>query len=165
MTAPSWVAETSSVERLLSTSSPTASDGERPETWYARLALALLLYTAQRRSDVVRMGRLHVRNCFIYIKQSKTGTKLSIPMHPELQRVIEESNVTGLTFLATAAGAAFTPAGFTNWFRDCCKDAELKGRRPPTFSAAALPVARNRCDHFTTLATLTPKVEATARHG
>src|SRR5215470_14104626 len=27
-----------------------------------RLALALLLYTAQRRSDVVKMGRQHVRN-------------------------------------------------------------------------------------------------------
>ena len=26
-----------------------------------RLALALLLYTAQRRSDVVRMGRQHIR--------------------------------------------------------------------------------------------------------
>jgi integrase len=71
------------------------------------------------------MGRQHVRNCFTYIKQSKTGTKLSVSRHPELQRAIEESNVTGLTFLATAAGAAFTPAGFTNWFRDCCKDAEL----------------------------------------
>jgi hypothetical protein len=37
------------------------------------------------------------------------------------------------------------------------------GRRPPTLWAAALPVARNRCDHFTTLATLTLKVAATAR--
>lgn len=63
MTAPSWVAETSSVERPVSTSSPAASDGERPETWYVRVAL--LLYTPQRRSDVVRMGRQHVRNCFI----------------------------------------------------------------------------------------------------
>jgi hypothetical protein len=34
---------------------------------------------------------------------------------------------------------------------------------PPIGRAAALPVARNRCDHFTTLATLTLKVDATLR--
>jgi hypothetical protein len=34
---------------------------------------------------------------------------------------------------------------------------------PPIARAAGLPVARNRCDHFTTLDTLTLKVAATAR--
>jgi len=38
------------------------------------------------------------------------------------------------------------------------------GRQPPIFFAAALPVARKRCDHFTTLATLTPNSAAVARH-
>jgi hypothetical protein len=37
------------------------------------------------------------------------------------------------------------------------------GRLPPIGYAAALPVARNCCDHFTTLATLTLKVAATFR--
>ena len=42
----------------------------------ARLAFALLLYTAQRRSDVIRMGRQHVRDGFITIRQEKTGAVL-----------------------------------------------------------------------------------------
>jgi hypothetical protein len=37
------------------------------------------------------------------------------------------------------------------------------GRLPPIGRAAGLRVARNRCDHFTTLATLTLKVAATFR--
>ena len=37
------------------------------------------------------------------------------------------------------------------------------GRRPPIGRAAALPVARQRCDHFTALATLTSKRAAAAR--
>jgi integrase len=91
----------------------------------ARLALALLLHTAQRRSDIVTMGRQHVRNGIINVKQQKTGARLAIPIHPELQRIIDASEISGLTFLTTAAGQPFTPAGFTNWFRDCCKAAEL----------------------------------------
>ena len=50
----------------------------------ARLALALLLYTAQRRSDVVRMGRQHVRDGVVHVRQQKTGAKLAIPLHPAL---------------------------------------------------------------------------------
>jgi len=38
-----------------------------------RLALALLLYTGQRRGDVIRMGRQHVRAGVVHIKQEKTG--------------------------------------------------------------------------------------------
>jgi len=53
-----------------------------------RLALALLLYTAQRRSDVIRMGRQHIRHTpegpALYVKQCKTGAELLIPIYPEL---------------------------------------------------------------------------------
>ena len=54
-----------------------------------RLALALLLYTAQRRSDVVRMGRQHIRDGVLTVKQQKTGVTLAIPVHPELQAVLD----------------------------------------------------------------------------
>ena len=39
----------------------------------ARLAFALLLYTGQRRSDVVRMGRQHVKDGVLTITQKKGG--------------------------------------------------------------------------------------------
>jgi integrase len=50
----------------------------------ARLALALLLYTGQRRGDVIRMGAQHIRHGSIYVKQEKTGVELVIPPHPTL---------------------------------------------------------------------------------
>ncbi|MEA1835267.1 tyrosine-type recombinase/integrase, partial [Methylobacterium durans] len=91
----------------------------------ARLALALLLYTCQRRSDVVRMGRQHVRNGALAVRQQKTGTSLEIPLHPDLQSVLEASQAEHLTFLVTHEGRPFTPAGFTNWFRDTVRAAGL----------------------------------------
>lgn len=91
----------------------------------ARLAFALLLYTGQRRSDVVRMGRQHLRDGAIAVRQCKTGTPLSIPLHAELNRAIAASPIDQLTFLITKGGKPFSPAGFTNWFRTCCNEAAL----------------------------------------
>lgn len=92
----------------------------------ARLALALLLYTGQRRGDVVRMGRQHVRDGFIHIRQLKTGVELAIPIHQALAAVIAETPIAHLTFLTTQSGKPFTPAGFGNWFRECCNEAGLR---------------------------------------
>jgi integrase len=95
----------------------------------ARLALMLMLYTAQRRSDVVRIGRQHIQGGLINVRQRKTRATLAIPVHSELQRVLDATPNEHLTFLTTAAGKPFTPAGFTNWFRDACNKAGLpKGK-------------------------------------
>jgi integrase len=95
--------------------------GSRP-----RLALALLLYTGQRRSDIVQMGRQHVRGGVLFLRQQqKTGTPLEIPVHPELQSVLDATLSNHLTFLTTSLGKPFSAAGFTNWFRACCNKAGL----------------------------------------
>lgn len=91
----------------------------------ARLALALLLYTGQRRSDVVRMGRQHVREAVLQVRQQKTGTELSIPVHAALVAIIAETPSDHLTFLTTQFGQSFTAAGFGNWFREQCNQAGL----------------------------------------
>jgi integrase len=91
----------------------------------ARFALALLLYTAQRRSDVVKMGRQHLRGGELHIRQQKTGTALAIPVHPALQAIIDATPSDHLTFLTTAFGKPFTAAGFGNWFREMCNEAGL----------------------------------------
>jgi integrase len=79
-----------------------------------RLALSLLLYTAQRRSDVIRMGWQHVRNGMIQVKQQMTGTPLWIPIHPELDAVLQATRRANMTFLMTAQGKPFSSAGFDN---------------------------------------------------
>ncbi len=98
-----------------------------------RLALALILYTGVRRSDVVKLGRQHVRNgCFEFrptkTARRKKGGLQAIPIIPALQSVIEQSQCGDLTFIVTEFGRPFTVAGFGNWFRDRCDEAGLKGR-------------------------------------
>jgi integrase len=90
-----------------------------------RLALALMLYTAQRRSDVVTMGRQHMRAGVVHVQQQKTGTRVPIPVHPALQAVLDATPSKHLTFLTTAYGKPFTANGFGGWFRDRCDEAGL----------------------------------------
>jgi integrase len=92
----------------------------------ARLALALLLHTGQRRSDVVRMGRQHVRDGLLHVKQAKTGAELWIPILPELQEIIAASSVGQMTFLVTEFGKPYSGGGFGNWFRKQCSKAGLR---------------------------------------
>ena len=87
--------------------------------------MELALHTAQRRSDLVRLGKQHIRNGRIQIIQQKTGTKLAIPVHPELKAVLDATPSEHLTFLTTAYGQPFTPAGFGGWFRQACDAAGL----------------------------------------
>jgi integrase len=65
----------------------------------ARLAFALLLYTGQRRSDVVRMGRQHVKDGVLTIAQKKGGetVEVSIP-------ILLSCKLSSTTFKASALG-------------------------------------------------------------
>lgn len=110
-----------------------------------RLALALLLYTGQRRSDVVRMGRAHLREVWITdvetgerrkvkvieVRQVKTGKVLLIPIHGALDTLIEDTPRDLLPFLRTAHGKGFSPRGFYNQFSAWAADAGLPPGRSP----------------------------------
>src|SRR5262249_44250571 len=50
---------------------------------------------------------------------------LEIPPNPARQAIVEATPSNHLTFLTTQAGKPFSPAGFTNWFRDMCNEAGL----------------------------------------
>lgn len=91
----------------------------------ARLAFALLLYTGQRRGDVIRMGWQHLRDGRIHLTQRKTGATLAVPVHPALKTILDATSKNNMTFLVTHTGKPFSPAGFGNWFRDCVTDAGL----------------------------------------
>ncbi|MGE0153029.1 MAG: tyrosine-type recombinase/integrase [Reyranellaceae bacterium] len=92
----------------------------------ARLALCLALHTTQRRGDLVLMGRQHIRGgTRIVTVQQKTGEEVDQPLHAELVEAIEALPNNHLTFLVTKDGKPFSPAGFTNWFRECCAEAGL----------------------------------------
>jgi integrase len=89
----------------------------------ARLALLLLLHTGQRRGDLIRMGRQHIRDGAIYIRQEKTGRELLIPLPDHLLSILQE--IPNLTFLTTGQGKPLAGNTFGNWFRDECNAAGL----------------------------------------
>jgi integrase len=92
----------------------------------ARLTLALLLYTAQRRADVVRLGSPNMRNGRFIYTASKNGAVMDIPIAEPLAASIAATPMIGVkTFLVTEYGKPFTRAGFGNWFRDRCDEADL----------------------------------------
>jgi integrase len=92
----------------------------------ARLALALLLYTGQRRGDVIRMGAQHIRNGALYVKQEKTGIELIIPVHPTLAAIIAVAPRDHLTFVTTRLGGPFQGSAFSRRFREQCDMSNLR---------------------------------------
>ena len=106
----------------------TAFEAKHPIGSRARLAFALLLYTAQRRADVVLMGRQHVRDGLVHVRQSKTGTTLAIPVHPHLRTVLDATPAEHFTFLTVRGGRPFHPDAFTHWFKRKCREAGLPAR-------------------------------------
>jgi integrase len=90
----------------------------------ARLALQLLLQTGHARSDVVRMGRQHIRGGKLSMHRQKTGVAFDIPVLPGLAAEIELHPRDQMTFLMTEYGKPFTAAGFGGWFRDRCDEAD-----------------------------------------
>lgn len=104
----------------------------------ARLALALLLYTGVRRSDVCRLGPHMERDGALHftptkgatskVRRAKDGPKvLALPILPELRAVLDASREHGgpFAYLTTDRGTAYTVESFGNLFRDWCREAGL----------------------------------------
>ena len=91
--------------------------------------MALLLFTGQRRGDVIRFGKQHVRNGKLTFTQRKSRhrkpKKLVLPILPVLQKIIDASPCGDLTFLVNKWNRPFTDAGFGNRFREWCDEAGL----------------------------------------
>jgi integrase len=80
-------------------------EARHPVATKARLAFDLLLYSGQRRSDIVRMGPQHIQSTsewpsgVLTIVQEKTGTPVMVPVHPKLRESIDATPSGHLTFL------------------------------------------------------------------
>ena len=91
-----------------------------------RLAFGLMIFTGQR-TDIIRMGRQHMKGEFLEVRQQKTGVVLRIPLHRDLQTILAAHRADNLTFLVTAAGQPFVPGLFSDWFIRSCHKAGLRG--------------------------------------
>lgn len=112
----------------------TIEEVEQYETYHpvgtrARLALALMMYLGVRRSDVVLLGRQHVRDGWLNFTATKgrkrSPTRLSLPILSELQEIIDATECGHLAFLVTEFGKPFTANGFGNRFKKWCVEAGL----------------------------------------
>lgn len=92
----------------------------------ARLALDLLLFTGLRRSDIIKIGKQHVRDGLLTFRTRKTKAVVYIPIFPELRASIDATATGDLAFLTAERGRPFsTPESFGARFRIWCEEACL----------------------------------------
>ncbi len=106
-----------------------------------RLALALLLFTGQRRSDVVQLGKQHERNGWLHFTQTKNRTRkpvrLELPIVAELRRIIDATPSGDLAYLTSERGTPYSAETFGNAFRKWCRQAGLPQCSPHGLRKAA----------------------------
>jgi integrase len=94
-----------------------------------RLAMELALWTDQRRSDVVSMGKAQIKDGRLPVTQEKTGEVLWLPVAPQLLEAIvamKPGDTSPFCFLITERGRPFkTAASFGVWFKKACVAAGL----------------------------------------
>ena len=108
----------------------------------ARVAFAVYLYTGLRRGDAARLGRQHVKNGLISIDAEKTGTTVTIPVHPKLAEAIRARKPKGLTFIETEEGGPMKKESLGNWFREICDAAGCKASAHGLRKRAATRLAK-----------------------
>lgn len=86
-----------------------------------RLAYAVLLYTAQRVSDAVKLKRGEV----LTLTQQKTGTELILPVHPALERAIKAGPSKGIYLIGDDNGRPISSNALTMLIRKAVKKAGL----------------------------------------
>ena len=89
-----------------------------------RWSFELAYYTGQRNGDVLQMQWHHIKGNRIEVAQEKTEERLQIPIHPNLQKVLEEiprtlqNGITPMNIIYTERGNAYTQDGWrTLWDR------------------------------------------------
>ncbi|HRD77990.1 MAG TPA: tyrosine-type recombinase/integrase [Hyphomicrobiaceae bacterium] len=104
-----------------------AFEARHPLGSKARLAMTLMLYAGARRSDVVRLGRQHVRGSTIKWRAFKNRNRhpvtIELPVADELAAAIAATPTGDLTFLVTEYGRPFSHAGFGAWMKKRCLEA------------------------------------------
>lgn len=77
---------------------------------------------------MIRMGRQHIRDGVLTVRQEKTGAALRLPVHPALAAAIEATPSGNMPFLTTDNGKPFKGSNFSLWFRARCTEAGLPMR-------------------------------------
>ena len=101
--------------------------------------------------------RVYIREGVLTLRQQKTGTTLSIPVHPELKMVLDATPIDNMTFLTAHGGKPLSVEGFSGWFRRMCHEAGLPSR------AAAHGLRKAACRRLAELGCSERRLADTAR--
>jgi integrase len=113
----------------------TRFEAHHPIGTKARLCFALAKYTGAARVDLPRLGPQDIVDGEITITRRKTSVAATIPVHPELQQIIDATPLTGFsTFLVNAIGKPYAPNDLSIQFRKWCKAAGI----PPGYTLHGL---------------------------
>ena len=82
-----------------------------------RVPVALAMFTGLRKGDVLALTKGAIRKGRIWRKTGKTGREVSIPLHPDLARLLAEApSHDAVTIAATTNGTPWTISGFNSTF-------------------------------------------------
>lgn len=96
-----------------------------PVGTHQRLAMELMLLIGLRRSDVVLVGKQHIKDRVLTIDTAKTGAKISVELPDVLMRIINATPRKGLHLIESSRGKPITKESFGNWFREACDEAKV----------------------------------------
>lgn len=132
---------------------------------YPKMVLAyyLLRYTGQRRSDVVSMEWSQFDGSAVEVVQQKTGTKVWIPCHPILIKVLAAQRRAGSHILMTDRGKPYEGKSLSTMFCTLCAELGFPGHSPHGLRhLAGAELAEAGCETREIMAILGHETEAQA---
>lgn len=108
-----------------------------------RVMFGVYCFTGLRRGDAAKLGKQHIRNGVIEIDTEKTGTRVTIPVLPELADIIAAGPLGELSIIASKKGQPIRKEVLGNLFRDACRAAGIAKSGHGIRKAAATRAANN----------------------
>jgi integrase len=116
-----------------------------------RIMWGVFCFTGLRRGDAARLGKQHIRNGVITIDTEKTGTRVTIPVLPELAEILAAGPLGELSVIASKKGQPLRKEVVGNLFKEACVAAGIRGKSAHGIRKAAATRAANNGATVSTL--------------
>jgi integrase len=108
-----------------------------------RVMWGVFCFTGLRRGDAARLGRQHIRNGVITIDTEKTGTRVTIPVLPELAEILAAGPLGELSIIASKNGQPMRKEVVGTLFKKACIAAGILSKSAHGIRKAAATRAAN----------------------